>query len=66
MSGRRGSTTIERLPSARGPNSIRPWNQPTTSPAAIRSAIAGKSAPSSRRSGSSPAEASAAAHSSSE
>ena len=38
MSGRRGSATIERLPSARGPYSIRPWNQPTTSPAAIRSA----------------------------
>ena len=35
MSGRRGSATIERLPSARGPNSIRPWNQPTTSPAAM-------------------------------
>ena len=42
MSARRGSATIERLPSARGPNSIRPWNQPTTSPAAIRSATCGE------------------------
>ena len=30
MSARRGSHTIERLPSARGPHSMRPWNQPTT------------------------------------
>ena len=44
MSCLRGSATMERLPSARGPNSIRPWNQPTTSPAAIRSATRGKSA----------------------
>ena len=50
MSGRRGSATIERLPSARGPNSIRPWNQPTTSPAAIRSATSANSASSSSRS----------------
>ena len=47
MSCRRGSATIERLPSARGPNSMRPWNQPTTSPSAIRSATWSKSCASS-------------------
>ena len=36
MSARRGSPRIERLPSARGPHSMRPWNQPTTSPSAMR------------------------------
>ena len=66
MSGRRGSTTIERWPSARGPNSIRPWNQPTTSPAAIRSATAGKRVSSSTRLAASPTAEIAAAHSSSE
>jgi hypothetical protein len=30
---------MERLPSARGPASTRPWNQPTMWPAAIRSAV---------------------------
>ena len=35
MSARRGSARIERLPSARGPHSLRPWYHPTTSPAAI-------------------------------
>jgi hypothetical protein len=29
-----GSARIDRLPSARGPNSIRPWNQPTIEPSA--------------------------------
>ena len=57
MSSRRGSVTIERLPSARGPNSIRPWNQPTTSPAAMRSATVRKSASSSSSSDSRPARA---------
>ncbi len=60
MSERRGSVTIERLPSARGPNSIRPWNQPTTSPSAIRSATVGKSCSSSSRSLGKPAAAIAA------
>src|SRR5260370_28160973 len=32
ISGSRGSARIERLPSARGPNSIRPWNQPRIFP----------------------------------
>ena len=31
-----------RCPKARGPNSIRPWYQATTSPAAIRAAAAGQ------------------------
>src|SRR6266478_5827868 len=39
MSARRGSHTIERFPSARGPHSIRPWNQPTTLPSAIVPAV---------------------------
>ena len=38
MSARRGSQTIERLPSARGPHSMRPWNQPTTLPSATAAA----------------------------
>ena len=29
MVGERGSPRIERAPSERGPNSMRPWNQPT-------------------------------------
>ncbi len=36
MSARRGSHRIERLPSARGPHSMRPWNQPTTWPVGDR------------------------------
>src|SRR5215510_13542902 len=32
MSARRGSARMLRLPSARGPNSERPWNQPNTLP----------------------------------
>ena len=50
ISCRRGSARIDRSPSARGPNSIRPWNQPTTSPASIRSATSAQSSSSSRRS----------------
>ena len=30
----RASPRIERFPSARGPNSMRPWNHPTTAPSA--------------------------------
>ena len=47
MSARRGSQTIERLPSARGPHSMRPWNQPTTLPSAIAAAVRRQSSPSS-------------------
>ena len=36
--GERGSPRMLRAPSARGPNSIRPWNQPTTLPSASSSA----------------------------
>ena len=36
MVGERGSPRIERAPSARGPNSIRPWNQPTAWPVGER------------------------------
>src|SRR2546430_1810252 len=39
MSARRGSQRIERFPSARGPHSMRPWNQPTTLPSAIAWAV---------------------------
>src|SRR5262249_24518290 len=39
MCGSRGSARIERLPSARGPNSIRPWNQPTALPSASACAV---------------------------
>ena len=39
MAGLRGSPRIERLPSARGPNSIRPWNQPTAWPSASAWAV---------------------------
>ena len=38
ISGERGSPRIERAPSARGPNSMRPWNQPTALPPASASA----------------------------
>ena len=41
------SPRIERLPSARGPNSIRPWNQPTTFSSAIAAATSSTSASSS-------------------
>ena len=37
--GERGSPRIERLPSARGPNSMRPWNQPTALPSASARAV---------------------------
>ena len=40
ISGDRGSPMIERWPRARGPNSMRPWNRPTTSPRATSSATA--------------------------
>ena len=39
ISTRRGSHRMLRLPSARGPHSIRPWNQPTTLPFAISAAV---------------------------
>jgi hypothetical protein len=39
MDGLRGSPRIERLPSARGPNSIRPWSQPMASPSANALAV---------------------------
>src|SRR5438270_467766 len=39
MSWRRGSARIERLPRARGPNSMRPWNQPTILPSARAVAV---------------------------
>ena len=39
MSARRGSARMLRLPSARAPHSMRPWNQPTISPSAIRAAV---------------------------
>ena len=39
MSARRGSHRMERLPRARGPHSMRPWNQPTTWPSAMRKAV---------------------------
>ena len=35
-----GSARMLRLPSERGPNSLRPWNHPTTRPRASRSAVA--------------------------
>ena len=40
MSGARGSPRMEREPSARGPNSMRPWNQPTAFWATRASAVA--------------------------
>ena len=36
--GERGSQTMERLPSERGPNSMRPWNHPMMPPPAILAA----------------------------
>ena len=39
IAGSRGSPRIERLPSARGPNSMRPWNQPTAFPFASAEAV---------------------------
>ena len=36
MAAERGSPRILRAPSALGPNSIRPWNQPTTFPSASK------------------------------
>ena len=47
MSARRGSPRIERLPSARGPHSMRPWNQPITLPSAIACAVCRQSVASS-------------------
>src|SRR5437588_5142332 len=47
ISARRGSHTIDRLPSARGPHSMRPWNHPTTLPSATAAAVRGQSSPSS-------------------
>ena len=44
MAGSRASARMERAPSARGPNSMRPWNQPTTCPSASASAVAARSA----------------------
>src|SRR5215469_4539301 len=38
MPGSRGSAMMERLPRARGPNSMRPWNQPRILPWEISSA----------------------------
>ena len=49
MSGERASAMIERLPSARGPNSIRPWNQPSALPSARSAAVRAISASSSSR-----------------
>ena len=43
ISARRGSARILRLPSARGPHSVAPWNQPTIFPAAMRRAVASSS-----------------------
>ena len=40
MAPSRGSPRIERLPRARGPNSIRPWYQPITLPWVSRVAVA--------------------------
>ena len=39
MSGSIGDARIDRAPSARGPNSMRPWNQPMTLSAASSSAV---------------------------
>ena len=59
FSGRRGSASSERCPSARGPNSERPWNQATTPSSASTAATA--SAMSSGSVNSTPAVDSAAA-----
>ena len=47
--GDRASPMIERPPSARGPNSIRPCSRPTTFSSAISAAISSASAAGSRR-----------------
>ena len=39
ISARRGSARMLRLPSARGPHSVAPWNQPTIFPAAMCRAV---------------------------
>src|SRR3990167_8956040 len=39
ISGSRASPIIERLPRARGPYSLPPWNQPTIFPPTIRRAV---------------------------
>ena len=44
MVGERGSPRIERAPSARGPNSMRPWNQPTALPVGQRVRAVSRSA----------------------
>src|SRR3954468_8319411 len=66
MSARRGSATKLRAPNARGPNSMRPWNQPTTPPSEISWATRGSSSASGSVSNASPASDSAAAHSAEE
>ena len=43
--GERASPTIERLPSARGPNSILPWSSPTTFSSAMRRATSAAHSP---------------------
>ena len=40
--GSRGSARMLRPPSARGPNSMRPWNQPITLPSARSRAVGGQ------------------------
>src|SRR5271170_7612664 len=47
ISGRRGSAKMLRLPSARGPHSAAPWNQPTIFPSAMCRALVCSSAASS-------------------
>ena len=47
MLGERASPRIERAPKARGPNSIRPWNQPSALPSASASTLASISSASS-------------------
>ena len=49
MRGERASPMIERAPSARGPNSMRPWNSATTFSAASSAAISAASAGRSKR-----------------
>ena len=39
MLGERASPRIDRAPSARGPNSMRPWNQPIALPSARARAV---------------------------
>ena len=59
IEARRASPRIERQPSARGPNSIRPWNQPTIAPSAKRAATRSSIAASSRASNTAPCASSA-------